>query len=154
MLTVEIERASGCSIVLDAIIINNIHKTKMTKRYTTATKIEMVKKALEDEKTKGISTHQSAIDFEVADVSLYRWIRQYKRGELKEESDISPDLMSELEEGFNGNSEPKQLDIVVVFNDNPDILLKIDDPELQDHSEQMMEIKERVFSQFDIFIKV
>jgi transposase-like protein len=123
-----------------------------TKRYTTAEKTEMVKEALDNEKNKKISVHQSSRKFEVSDVSLYRWIRQYKRGELKEESDISPDLMSELEEGFNGPLG--KLDIVVTLGDSLKEIVAIDDPGLQDYDDQMTAIKERVFSQFDIFIKV
>lgn len=125
------------------------------KRYTIEEKIEMVERALASEKT-GISIHRSSEDFKVSDVSLYLWIKQYKNGELKEESSFGS-LLNAIEEDGNGLvdlEESEKLEIVVVFGDNPDMLIKVDDPGLENHFEQIAAIKELVFSRFQIFIKV
>ena len=125
--------------------------------YTIAEKIETCQNAIIAQ-TKGVTTHKHSESLDITDTTLRTWLKEFEAGELTGEPSGTPEdkLFQEIKEDGNGLVDPEteQLEIVVVFGDNPDVVIKIDDPGFQDHADQIAAIKERVFSQFQIFIKV
>ena len=127
-------------------------------RYTIAEKIKICQEALIAQ-GEGVSIHKHSDSLEITGTTLRVWLREYKAGILEGEPSVTSEnkLLQTIEEDGNGLVDPEeseQLEIVVVFGDNPDVVVKIDDPGYQKHSDQIAAIKERVFSRFQIFIKV
>jgi len=104
------------------------------KRYTLIEKIEICEKAIQAEK-EGISLFKSSKNIGVSDVSLYRWVRDFRAGILRgketQEQYIPPSLIEVITEELNGTeSEEIEMIPVMVFSGSPEnnITLNVEKP--------------------------